>query len=65
MYRTLVVTASFLHAARGQLVGTQKEEVHPKLSWQSCTAPGSCTTQNGEVVVDANWRWLHTKEGYV
>ncbi|KAF5850061.1 hypothetical protein GGP41_002339 [Bipolaris sorokiniana] len=64
MYRTLVVTASFLHAARGQLVGTQKEEVHPKLSWQSCTAPGSCTTQNGEVVVDANWRWLHTKEGY-
>lgn len=65
MYRTLAVTASFLHAARSQLVGTQTQEVHPKLSWQSCTAAGSCTTQNGEVVVDANWRWLHTKEGYV
>ncbi|KAF2644303.1 exoglucanase [Massarina eburnea CBS 473.64] len=31
------------------------------MTWQQCTAKGSCTTKNGKVVVDANWRWLHGK----
>jgi cellulose 1,4-beta-cellobiosidase len=48
----------------GQAVGTQKTETHPKMTWQKCTAPGSCTTVNGEVTIDANWRWLHNTKGY-
>lgn len=49
---------------QGQGVGTQQTETHPKMTWQKCTAKGSCTNQNGEVVIDANWRWVHDKNGY-
>jgi cellulose 1,4-beta-cellobiosidase len=65
MYRSFVFTASLLSLARGQLVGTQTSEVHPGMTWQSCTAKGSCTSKSGKVVIDANWRWLHTKTGFV
>lgn len=65
MYRTLVFAASLLAVARGQLVGTEQTETHPTMTWQTCTAKGSCTTKNGKVVIDANWRWLHVKGGYV
>jgi cellulose 1,4-beta-cellobiosidase len=33
-------------------------DTHPKVSYQTCTKSG-CTTQNGAVVIDANWRWTH------
>lgn len=46
-------------------VGTQQTETHPKLSWKTCTGTGgsSCTSKSGEIVVDSNWRWLHTTSG--
>nr|BAF57425.1 putative glycosyl hydrolase family7 [uncultured symbiotic protist of Mastotermes darwiniensis] len=37
-------------------VGTNTAETHPKLTWKN----GGSTT-NGEVTVDSNWRWTHTK----
>ncbi|PVF92348.1 cellulase [Serendipita vermifera] len=46
-----------------QQVGTQKAETHPSLSWSKCTSSG-CTQQSGSIVLDANWRWLHTTTGY-
>ncbi|KAL1854463.1 hypothetical protein VTK73DRAFT_8737 [Phialemonium thermophilum] len=55
---------ALLGIAAAQQVGTNTAETHPKMSWQKCTAPGSCTTVNGEVVIDANWRWVHDKSGY-
>jgi len=48
-------------AVRGQQVGTQQAETHPTMTWQKCTAQGSCTTVNGKVVIDSNWRWVHDK----
>ncbi|KAJ3563981.1 hypothetical protein NP233_g8593 [Leucocoprinus birnbaumii] len=56
-------SVSFLAVAYGQQVGTQQAENHPSLSWQRCTG-GSCQTVSGSVVLDSNWRWLHTTEGY-
>lgn len=55
--------ASLLAAAAAQGVGDQQDETHPKMTWQRCTAPGSCSNVNGEVVIDANWRWLHLDGG--
>ncbi|KAJ8516490.1 hypothetical protein ONZ45_g6202 [Pleurotus djamor] len=49
--------------AYGQQFATLTAESHPALSVQECTASG-CTTQSKSVVLDANWRWLHTTEGY-
>jgi cellulose 1,4-beta-cellobiosidase len=58
MYSILI--ASYLLAvASSQQIGTQQTETHPKITWNKCSSSGSCTTTNGEVVIDANWRWLH------
>ncbi len=65
MHRPLGLAFSLLSVAHGQLVGTNQPEVHPSMTWQSCTAKGSCTSNNGKVVIDANWRWLHDKNRYV
>lgn len=50
--------------AAAQQVGREQTETHPKLTWQKCTGKGSCTRVNGEVVIDANWRWVHKVGGY-
>jgi cellulose 1,4-beta-cellobiosidase len=61
---TFAVLATLLAHAAGQGAGTEQTETHPKMTWQQCTAAGSCQTKNGEVVIDSNWRWVHEKSGY-
>lgn len=64
MFRTAaLVSFALLAMVSGQQVGTNMAEVHPTLPSQKCTASG-CTTQNTKVVLDANWRWVHTTTGY-
>ncbi|KAF9001141.1 CBH1-4, partial [Cyathus striatus] len=65
MFPKLSLIAFTLFAVvSGQQVGTQTAENHPALPWQKCTTAG-CTTQSaGAVVLDSNWRWLHTTSGY-
>ncbi|GKT56113.1 exoglucanase 1 [Colletotrichum tofieldiae] len=60
--RSFSVLLAAITAVSAQQVGTQQSETHPKLSWQKCTS-SSCTAVNGEVVIDANWRWLHETSG--
>ncbi|KAH8697947.1 Exoglucanase 1 [Talaromyces proteolyticus] len=62
--RAFLVSISLYLAAQAQQVGTSTEEVHPALTWQKCTAAGSCSAVSGKVVVDANWRWVHSVGGY-
>lgn len=61
MYVILALASLLVAAVSGQQASTQQAEVHPSLTWQKCTAPGRCTTVQGKVVVDANWRWVHDK----
>jgi cellulose 1,4-beta-cellobiosidase len=59
--KTSLLSLAFLATgALGQQVGTQQSETHPKLTWSKCAAGGSCTSQSGSVVLDSNWRWLHS-----
>jgi cellulose 1,4-beta-cellobiosidase len=58
MYKSILALA-LAAVAYGQGVGNNTAEVHPKLPWSTCTAPGACAAQDGEVVIDANWRWVH------
>ncbi|KAI1115268.1 putative cellulose 1, 4-beta-cellobiosidase [Nemania sp. NC0429] len=58
-----LVLAAIAGITAAQQVGTQQTETHPKLSWKKCSSGGSCSTVNGEVTIDANWRWLHTTQG--
>jgi cellulose 1,4-beta-cellobiosidase len=63
MYSRIVLASSVLAVARAQQIGTNTAEVHPSLTWQTCTAPGVCTTTTGSVVLDSNWRWTHNVGG--
>ncbi|TVY27219.1 putative 1,4-beta-D-glucan cellobiohydrolase, partial [Lachnellula hyalina] len=63
MYSKIALASLLFRAAHGQQVGTLTTETHPSLTWQTCTAPGSCTDKAGKVVLDANWRWLHSTSG--
>lgn len=56
--------ALFASLAAAQQVGTEQTETHPKMSWSRCTGSGSCSSVSAEVVIDANWRWLHNTDGY-
>jgi cellulose 1,4-beta-cellobiosidase len=60
----LSLLAAPLASAQG--TGSYQSETHPKMTWQQCsgTGGGSCKSVNGEVVIDANWRWLHIKGDY-
>jgi len=42
-----------------QQVGTNTGENHPKITTQTCTTGGGCTTNQNSVVLDSNWRWTH------
>ncbi|KGO77304.1 Concanavalin A-like lectin/glucanases superfamily [Penicillium italicum] len=63
MYQRALLFSALAAAAHAQQAGTLKAETHPSLTWQKCTAKGSCTDQKGSVVIDSNWRWLHSVDG--
>ncbi|KAK4121662.1 carbohydrate-binding module family 1 protein [Parathielavia appendiculata] len=59
MYAKFAALAALVASATAQQVCTTTAERHPPLSWQRCSAGGSCTTVSGSVVLDSNWRWTH------
>ncbi|KAH7098582.1 glycoside hydrolase [Auriculariales sp. MPI-PUGE-AT-0066] len=63
MLSSALVSIALAAYARSQQVGTAQAENHPSLSWSKCTSSG-CTSQQGSVVLDANWRWTHITDGY-
>lgn len=62
-YAVALIAFSLLASVRGQQVGTNVAETHPKLTSQKCTKSGGCTTAQTSIVLDSNWRWLHTTSG--
>ncbi|CZR52247.1 probable cellulose 1,4-beta-cellobiosidase [Phialocephala subalpina] len=63
MVSSLLAFASLLVAAGAQQAGTNTAEKHPALEVSVCTSSG-CTKTAQSIVIDANWRWLHTTSGY-
>jgi cellulose 1,4-beta-cellobiosidase len=62
-FKALTALAT-LAVVSAQQVGTYQAETHPKMSSQKCTTSGGCVTQSTSVVLDSNWRWLHSTSGY-
>lgn len=60
MYQKLAAISALLATVRAQQVCTLTTETHPSMTWQKCSSAGSCSNQNGQVVIDANWRWTHS-----
>lgn len=55
--------AALVASASAQQVCSLTPESHPPLTWQRCSAGGSCTNVAGSVTLDSNWRWTHTLQG--
>ena len=53
-----------LGAAVAQQPGTNDQEGPPRMPLRECTLAGGCTTSDRSVTLDANWRWVHNKDGY-
>ena len=62
-YASSLTALAFVAVAYGQQAGTLTAENHPKLTVQTCTKSGGCKTVNSGVVLDSNWRWLHSTSG--
>lgn len=60
--KATLASLSLLAGVRAQQVGTLTTETHPSLSYDTCTA-STCTSNAGQVVLDANWRWVHSTSG--
>ena len=61
MFRKSALLAfSLLAITRGQQPGTLTAETHPSLPAEHCTTSGGCTTLQTSVVLDSNWRWVHS-----
>lgn len=61
---TQFASALIFSAVAAQQAGTYTKEGHLPMSYQTCTTAGGCTTEQGSVVLDANWRWAHGLTGY-
>jgi cellulose 1,4-beta-cellobiosidase len=64
MYSKIAAAAALIASVSAQQFCTLETETHPSLQWQKCSSGGSCSNVAGSVVLDANWRWTHTKAGY-
>nr|pir cellobiohydrolase (EC 3.2.1.91) - Corticium rolfsii (Strain AHU9627) [Agroathelia rolfsii]BAC81967.1 cellobiohydrolase [Agroathelia rolfsii] len=59
-----LLSFTLLAVASAQQIGTNTAEVHPSLTVSQCTTSGGCTSSTQSIVLDANWRWLHSTSGY-
>jgi len=56
--------ASLVSAALAQQVGQLSQEHHIPMSVESCKRAGGCTTEETQIVMDMQWRWIHNKDAY-
>jgi cellulose 1,4-beta-cellobiosidase len=58
-----LVSVFLLGFTTAQQIGQYQKERHPLLQWSTCTADRGCEKVNGELTIDANFRWLHDVNG--
>ena len=56
-----LLSSSIVYA---QQPGHVKTEFHAPMYLGECTKSSGCQTKTNKVVMDANWRWTHTIDGY-
>ncbi|KAF3916422.1 Exoglucanase [Orbilia brochopaga] len=59
-YKFSLATLVFCRLAAAQSAGTGTPEVHPKLTTYKCTTSGGCVSQDTSVVLDFNYRYIHS-----
>jgi cellulose 1,4-beta-cellobiosidase len=57
--QSLLALFGLAATATAQQVCTLNAEGKPTMTWETCTAAGSCTSNSGFLTIDSNWRWTH------
>ncbi|KAJ7737515.1 cellulase [Mycena metata] len=60
MLSVIFVAASLITSALGQGIGTETAEQAPPITYSTCTTSGGCATHDASIVLDGNYRWIHT-----
>lgn len=61
----VLVGLSMLQIGAGQGYSEQfSREAGPSINLRKCTAPGQCRTEQKQLTIDANWRWVHVQGDY-
>mmetsp|Transcript_96589 Transcript_96589/g.144585 ORF Transcript_96589/g.144585 Transcript_96589/m.144585 type:complete len:482 (+) Transcript_96589:79-1524(+) len=47
-----------------QQPGTNEVELGPRMPLKQCTVAAGCSVSDRSITLDANWRWIHNKDGY-
>ena len=63
MFTSLAFIPALISPA-AQQPGGNLHEWHERLSWSSCTPNGTCQPVVAQIVLDSNWRWIHSKKSY-
>ncbi|KUI58119.1 Endoglucanase EG-1 [Cytospora mali] len=58
----VALVSAFFEFSKAQDPGTVTPEVHPQLTTYKCTTDSGCVVQNTSVVLDWNYRWIHTDD---
>jgi len=59
MSRFFCLFLSLVSQSIAQQPGHQKNDAHPKITYQTCTKTAGCASKAGAVSMDANWAWSH------
>jgi cellulose 1,4-beta-cellobiosidase len=60
MHRFILLLGALIRQVESQSFATLQPEIHPAMGWELCSSVG-CAKQNGSLVLDAEWRWIHEK----
>ena len=61
---SIILSFSILSAVvLAQQIGSNTPEIHPRLVSERCSQKTGCLKANTSIVLDSNFRWLHTKMG--
>jgi len=60
----IIFLAMIFGAAMAQQAGHLEQEGNPTMTLKECTVAGGCVSKQAKLVLDANWRWVHSTSGY-
>jgi cellulose 1,4-beta-cellobiosidase len=65
MKTSAAVIAALLGLTSAQQIGHQKQNTNLKMSLKTCSKDmDGCQSEQKDITLDANWRWLHGTGGY-
>ena len=62
--KNILLFSLYFSFAASQQAGYLEQEGNPTITLKECTNAGGCTAKQAKLVLDANWRWIHHKDGY-